>query len=76
MNMAHHRPTEPGFYYFRHAGAPRQHIWTAQVSDTRASGLFATVYAGLDRDAIQHRSVDDIPGIWFGPLPSPESMEA
>ena len=69
-------PEEPGFYYYRHSGAPRQHIWVAQVSRVRSGALFATVYAGLDRDIINHKDVTTMRGQWFGPLPSPESLGA
>jgi hypothetical protein len=68
-------PTSPGFYYFRPAGANPRHVWVAQVCNTRSSGLFATVTASIPQDRIEHVSVDQIHGEWFGPLPSPESYE-
>ncbi len=70
------RPTEPGFYYYRHPGADPRHIWCAQVSATRASGLFATVFASIARDRVEHQPVEDLKGKWFGPLPSPEELGA
>lgn len=69
-------PAEPGFYYFRHQNAPTEHIWTAQVSRVRSGELFATVFASLSEHRIEHTNVSEIRGLWFGPLPSPESMGA
>ena len=68
------KPMYPGFYYYRHVGAPERHIWVAQVSDTRSAGLHATVYSDLDQHARIHTPVADLKGQWFGPLPSPELM--
>lgn len=70
------RPSAPGFYYFRHAGEPDKHIWVAQVSRVRSGDLFATVFSDLARYAVHHRSVSELQGTWFGPLPSPESLGA
>ena len=70
------KPTEPGFYYYRHRGARRKHIWCAQVSDTHASGLFATIFSAIPKDRRDHVKIVDLPGEWFGPLPSPESLGA
>lgn len=70
------KPTVPGFYYYRHPGADPWHIWIAQVSETRAAGLYATVLADLLEHRRSHKSIDDLKGDWFGPLPSPESFGA
>lgn len=69
-------PTTPGFYYYRHRGAPTQHVWTAQVVRVRSGDLFATVFASLTQHRVEHRPVTELNGRWFGPLPSPEEMGA
>jgi hypothetical protein len=69
-------PVEPGFYYYRHPKASRSHIWIAEVVNTKASGLFATVFASIARDRVEHRPVAELEGQWFGPLPTPEEMGA
>lgn len=69
-------PTQPGFYYYRHPGAPREHVWTAQVSRVRSGGLFATVFASQVKHRVEHHPIEFFKGQWFGPLPSPEEMGA
>lgn len=76
MRMAWESPTEPGFYYYRHKWAAREHIWVAQVSRTRASGLHATVLASLEQHRVEHRPVSELHGEWYGPLPKPEDYGA
>lgn len=69
-------PTEPGYYYYRHPHAPRQHIWVAQVSRVASGSLFATIYSDLERDRVSHRDVTELRGQWFGPLPTPGDLGA
>ena len=66
-------PTETGFYYYHPRRAEsQQHVWIMQVSETKGGELkFSAAQFGDCYTALIHRSLREVDGVWWGPLPNP-----
>lgn len=76
MNWTTERPTEPGYYVFKHAGCWPLWLVTVKMGNWQMSQNPAILYvAGLPtataNSDMRNGPLSGVHGKWYGPIPEP-----